>query len=192
MSKIIERTKKWLELKSGENFLKKEEYCATRDIFQARLDKNRSILESTDSSNLEIIYPLIAVIGEIGNNSFDHNLGKWRDMAGIFFEIDFKNKIVVLADRGQGIFSSIKKVALTVKDDLGAIKIAFTKKISGRYPEKRGNGLKFVVKVAQKLDIDFFLQSGRASALINKKSGLEFNQEEKNIKGVLTIIKYDY
>ena len=192
MQQIIKRAKKWLELKSGEGFLKDEEYCPTRDIFQARLDKNRLIFESMAKSNLEIIYPLIAVIGEIGNNSFDHNIGKWRDMAGIFFEVDFKNQIIVLADRGQGIYSSIKRVIPEIKDELQAIEIAFTKKISGRYPEKRGNGLKFVARVIQQLDIDFFLQSGRASALINKKNRLKFNQEEKNIKGVLTIIKYDH
>jgi len=28
-----------------------------------------------------------AIAGEIGNNSFDHNIGNWPDMAGIFLDI---------------------------------------------------------------------------------------------------------
>ena len=37
----------------------------------------------------ENIVPLIvAVAGEIGNNSFDHNLGKWPDSPGVFFGFD--------------------------------------------------------------------------------------------------------
>lgn len=188
---IIEKAKKWLELECVENFLSAEEHCATRDIFQTWLDKERAIFESK-KDNPNFVYPLIAVIGEIGNNSYDHNLGKWRDIAGIFFVIDHNDKMIVLADRGQGIYSSIKRVKPRTKDDIEAIKTAFTEKISGRSPEKRGNGLKFVVKVAQELGLDIFLQSGNASAQINKKAGLKFNQEEKDIKGVLAVIKYDH
>lgn len=189
--KIINRAKKWLELKSGEDFLNDDEYCPSRDIFQARLDKSRSIFESQTKNNINVIYPLIAIIGEIGNNSFDHNLGKWRDVVGILFDLDYKNQTTVLADRGQGIYSSIKKVMPGIKNDLEAIKVAFTKKISGRYPEKRGNGLKFVARVAQELKMDVFLQSGRASARIDQ-DGLKFQNEKKDIKGVLAIIDFNY
>ena len=30
---------------------------------------------------------IIAITGEIGNNSFDHNLGKWPDTPGIFLDM---------------------------------------------------------------------------------------------------------
>lgn len=186
-NKLAEKAEKWLELKSGEDFLNEEEYCSNRDIFQARLDKMRLILEQKNY-NPDLIYPLIAIIGEIGNNSFDHNLGKWRDIAGIYFDYGLEDKIIVLADRGQGIYSSIKKIAPEIKNDLEALEIAFTKYVSGRYPEKRGNGLKFVVSVAKQLQIDVTLLSGNASAHSNEK--LTFNREEKNSEGVLTIIKF--
>ncbi|TSC93129.1 MAG: hypothetical protein CEN89_244 [Candidatus Berkelbacteria bacterium Licking1014_7] len=187
MENIINKAHRWLRLKSGENFLNSEEYCQTRDVFQTRLDKFRLILEQKNNKP-NLIYPLIAVIGEIGNNSFDHNLGQWRDVAGIYFNYNLDKKIIVSADRGQGIYASIKKVAPDVKNDLEALNIAFTKKISGRYPEKRGNGLKFVVSVAKQLGIDVLLMSGTAGARSNEN--LMFNEEKENIKGVLTIIKF--
>ncbi|PJB52112.1 hypothetical protein CO100_00610, partial [Candidatus Berkelbacteria bacterium CG_4_9_14_3_um_filter_33_5] len=102
------KAKRWLNTISGENILSKQEHCPTRDIFQARLDKIRLNFESKPEINLDILYSLIAIIGEIGNNAYDHNLGKWRDMMGIYFDVDFENKTIVVADRGQGILSSIQ------------------------------------------------------------------------------------
>ena len=189
MKTNILKAEKWLELDTGDNFLSEDEHCPTRDIFQARLDKIRQKLEKKPDLKPDYIYPLIAVIGEIGNNAFDHNLGKWRDIAGIFFSVDFKNKSIVLADRGQGIFSSIKNVRPNVADDIEAIKIAFTQTISGRFPEKRGNGLKFVTKVAIDLGLGIMLYSGNAVTKIENKK-ISFNNINNDIKGVLAIIKY--
>ena len=183
------KAEKWLGLPNGKNFLSEQEFCSNRDVFQARLDKVRQELEIKPAFTADYIYPLIAVIGEIGNNAFDHNLGKWRDIAGIFFSVDFKNKSIVLADRGQGIFSSIKNVRPNVADDIEAIKIAFTQTISGRFPEKRGNGLKFVTKVAIDLGLGIMLYSGNAVTKIENKK-ISFNNINNDIKGVLAIIKY--
>ena len=185
----ILRAEKWLEYETDQGFLDEQEICPSRDIFQARLDKTRQEFETATAFKPDHIYPLIAVVGEIGNNSFDHNLGKWRDIAGIYFDVDFENKTIVLADRGQGIFSSIKNVRPDIANDLEAIKIAFTEKISGRYPEKRGNGLKFVTKVAQDLGLEIILRSGDAMAKIENET-LSFKNANDNIKGVLAVIKY--
>ena len=189
MQENILKAKEWVKLSSGENFLGDEEHCPTRDIFQARLDKARIIIEARSDSNPNTIYPLIAVTGEIGNNAFDHNLGKWRDVMGIYFIFDIDNKIIVIADRGQGILSTIKKVKSNIKTDIDALKVAFTQKISGRYPEKRGNGLKFVTKVVQDLNFDLLMQSGNGAAIIENKK-LVFKTENEQINGVLAIIKY--
>lgn len=182
--------KKWLAEKTGFDFLKDNDYCPTRDIFQARLDKIRVKMEAKNKIPADKLYPLIAVMGEIGNNSFDHNLGKWRDITGIYFNVDFDKRVVVLADRGQGILASLQKVNPDIKTDAEAIKIAFTQKISGRFPENRGNGLKFVAQVSRELNLDLFLQSDRASARINEKSNLEIKKENENMSGVLAIIRY--
>lgn len=189
MENNIKKANKWLQLSNGEDFLSEQEHCPTRDVFQARLDKIRLIFESNSANNLDIIYPLIAVVGEIGNNSFDHNIGNWRDVMGIYFDVDFDSKTIVIADRGQGILSSIQKVKPETKSDIKALIVAFTETISGRFPEKRGNGLKFVTKVAEELGFEIEMFSGNAVAKIGKKE-LNFADNSDKIDGVLAIIKY--
>lgn len=69
-------------------------FCTTRDIFQARLD---SFVQKTN------LYLVSAIIGEIGNNTFDHN---WDYAAGqsrgAYFNSEYEN-FVVLADFGRGL-----------------------------------------------------------------------------------------
>lgn len=58
-------------------------YCPNSSVFQARLTKLE--LHLMRHPGLERLFSIItAVTGEIGNNSFDHNLGKWPDIPGIF------------------------------------------------------------------------------------------------------------
>ena len=61
-----------------------EYYCPTRDIFDARISRFIADL-NRNNINKENAYIISAIAGEIGNNSFDHNLGKWPDVIGIFF-----------------------------------------------------------------------------------------------------------
>jgi len=117
----------------------------TRDVFQGRLSKFKDLKKSLQSDNLLAL--IISTAGEIGNNSFDHNMGQWSDVPGCFFTFQISGEFlwVVIADRGQGIFKSLSKVDASIKNDDVALKIAFEKQISGRSPEKRGNGLKYVL-----------------------------------------------
>lgn len=123
----------------------KSQICATRDVFQARLDTlfHELSVKGMGESQASL---LAAVAGEIGNNSFDHNLGQWQDAAGCWFQWGKEKKSVwvVIADRGQGIRSSLARVQPGLADDRQALEMAFEKRISGRSPERRGNGLKFV------------------------------------------------
>ena len=67
-------------------------YCENSAVFQTRLVKMQNVMiESGLSAN--ILPLIIAVAGEIGNNSFDHNLGKWPDSPGVFFGFDILKKI---------------------------------------------------------------------------------------------------
>ncbi len=118
--------------------------CQNRLIFQARL--NSLHLELLKKHSKNTIALLDAVIAEIGINCFDHNLGKWKDVPGCWFDYECENnKIkIVISDRGQGILSSLKRVIPELKNDQEALETAFQKRISGRSPEQRGNGLKFV------------------------------------------------
>jgi hypothetical protein len=118
--------------------------CETREIFSGRLPHLKSFTRDGLPENL---LPLvISTAGEVGNNSFDHNLGQWRDVPGCWFEaqVTGHHLWVCIADRGQGVYRSLTKVHPELADDQTALTAAFETVISGRAPEQRGNGLKFV------------------------------------------------
>ena len=170
--------------------LSSDQYCQTHDMFRARLDAMSVILGQ--NSNAKDMAPLIiAVTGEIGNNSFDHNFGNWPDVPGIFFNYNTDKRIIVLADRGLGIRATLLRVRPEIKDDIGALTVAFRERVSGRAPEQRGNGLKFVHDVAIKYPISVSLQSGTAIAEISKEGGrLKIKLAERNMRGTLAKIIY--
>lgn len=162
-------------------------YCHTRDIFQVRL---QSFLSHVQKIIREDAYLLTAIVGEIGNNSYDHNLGNWRDIPGAFFANDMGKRLVVLADRGQGIRRTISRVMPDIKDDQEALKVAFTEILSGRQPERRGNGLKFVVQVLKKHQWSLEFQSGRAILTINTEGVMQIRQDIIHIYGCLAKLNY--
>lgn len=164
-----------------------EVYCPTRDVFETRLDRLLTDCLRQFDENLSFL--LTAVAGEIGNNSFDHNLGNWRDVAGIYFAADFASRAVLIADRGQGVFSTIERVKPEVKNDVEAVRVAFTEKISGRAPEQRGNGLKFVKKIFEQQGWRLTFNSGRAVCQIENGT-TDFAKNNKKINGVTALIKF--
>lgn len=136
-------------------------YCPTSSIFNARLTKMQNAL--MQKPGFEKLYSLIVLVaGEIGDNSFAHNLGKWPDVSGIFFGYDLNKQIIVLADRGLGILETLRQVRPELPSHIAAVEVAFTEFISGRAPEKRGNGLKLVREVIMERPIDLFYASGDA------------------------------
>lgn len=179
----------WAESQTAPE-LSSDYYCYTQDIFRARLDRVAINLDREPPT--KSLAPLIvAVTGEIGNNSFDHNIGNWPDVPGIFFAHATPKRIIVLADRGLGIRATLSRVKSNLKDDIVALKVAFTEHISGRSPEQRGNGLKFVNEVATHNPIGISLQSGIAVAVIAKNNGtLKVNLAERYLRGTFTVISY--
>lgn len=167
-----------------------EWYCPNSSIFQARLMKLESLLQKTNEWK-ETFSLITSVVGEIGNNSFDHNLGNWPDVPGIFFAYDIPKQMVVLADRGQGILKTLQRVRPSLQDDSDALTVAFTEIITGRAPEKRGNGLKYVRKIINQSSLSLIFQSGDAvldlythsNQLHVKKSGASFH-------GCLALIRF--
>jgi len=165
-------------------------FAETRDIFQTRLDRmlrdflGDGIVSETD------VYMLAAIAGEIGNNSFDHNVGSWPDTMGIFFGHASENGTphIVLADRGQGILKTLQRVRSGLETDMEALKIAFTEKLSGRAPENRGNGLKFVKESVKERKMHLSFRSGGAQASLNDGMIIE---ETAIIHGCLAVLTLD-
>lgn len=162
-------------------------YCQTGNVFQARLESFSTHLEVKIGIDA---YLITAIAGEIGNNSYDHNLGNWPGIPGIYFAYDYIKRIIVLADRGQGIFKTISRVKPDVKNDKEALDVAFTQIISGRSPELRGNGLKFVSKNIKDKKWSLQFDSGRSSLNIDHEGLMRIEDVKRNIKGCFAVIKY--
>ena len=169
---------------------KQEFYCPTSSEFKGRLSKLQSALGKVDE--LKDYYSLIAaIVGEIGNNSFDHNLGNWPDISGIYFSFDVAKKQIAIADRGRGVLRTLKKVKPSIRNDEEALHTAFTEKISGRAPESRGNGLKFVLQVILERAIQLEFYSGGAKVIVTKDDKtLDIQKTDLYYSGCLALIEY--
>ena len=158
-----------------------EFFSKTRDIFSARLQSY--ILEKEK-------YLEAAIIGEIGNNSFDHNFGfNTAFPGGVYCNIFYNRKYIILADYGRGIKQSLLSVLPSISSDQEAVEIAFTKRVSGRSPEQRGNGLKFVSRTIQQNNWHLYFQTGFGSCSIDK-NGIIFCEKKAAVEGCLAIIDF--
>ncbi|TSC56581.1 MAG: hypothetical protein Greene071421_113 [Parcubacteria group bacterium Greene0714_21] len=121
-------------------------YCSNSAVFQARLMRMQD--EMLASAKEQGFVSLVtAVAGEIGNNSYDHNLGNWP--------------------------------------------VAFTEMLSGRAPEERGNGLKFVRKVISQNPISLCFQTGDAELGLERGNGdLRIRKTKNEIQGCLAVIRF--
>lgn len=181
--------RKWAEVADAQE-PNSDVYCQTRDVFQARLEIFQSRLSKI--LPIEIVSLITAVAGEIGNNSFDHNLGNWPDVSGIFFSYNIRNRQVVLADRGQGILTTLRRVRTELTNSHDAIRVAFTETISGRFPETRGNGLKFVRSIIVKNPFSLYFQTGDAQLFLKKGDNqLDIQPTKTIIKGCFALINFE-
>ena len=187
LSELFTSAKAWAL--SGRQFSEKW-YCQTSAVFQARLVKMENFLLKGKYKN-KLFSLLTSIAGEIGNNSFDHNLGQWPDMPGIFFGYDLLKRHVVLADRGVGVLQTLQRVKPALRTHADALKVAFTEIISGRDPEARGNGLKYVRSVIAKYPIRLLFQTGDATLVLRGESEeLPITKRTEYIRGCLAFITY--
>ena len=168
-----------------------EYYCERADRFTTRLERFGMLLLSAGTIPEKIVSLLIAVTGEIGDNSFAHNIGNWPDVPGIFFVYDINQHLVVLADRGQGVLKTLRRVKPSLENDYDALQTAFTEYLSGRSPERRGNGLKLVREISEENPIGLYFQSGIAVVQIPKQLGkFKIENTLRNIRGTFARIEF--
>lgn len=168
--------KKIPEIKSR----KYSEYISkTRDIFDARL---YSFTNRTQN------WLFGAVIGEIGANTFDHNFTFPPDSPkGLFFDCESSSDFIYLCDFGAGLKKTLSKTLSDITDDRTAIETAFTKPVSGRAPELRGNGLKFTISSIVENNWSLYYHSGNAICKADK-NGYSFEISEFNFNGCFCIL----
>ena len=171
--------------------LQSDYYCERQDRFTSRLEKMGLLFVQTNSVGEDMASLLTAVAGEIGDNSFMHNVGNWPDVHGIFFAYDIQKRVIILADRGQGVRKTLSRVRPNIQSDVEALRIAFTEIVSGRAPEKRGNGLKVVRRIVESNPINLLFRSGLALVKNSKQVRLvEISMETENVRGTYAIITF--
>ena len=170
--------------------LESDFYCSTSDRFKTRHE--RMAHEMDTHGSWQAFSSLISsATGEIGNNSFDHNLGNWPDVPGVFFAYDLGKRIIVLADRGVGILATLRLVRPKLETDEEALRVAFTEVLTSRASEHRGNGLKYVNEALTQAGVDFTFQSGTAVLSIRKgASPFTIKKSDAAIRGSLALMKF--
>ena len=156
-------------------------FASTRDVFNARLQGYASQTEKW----LEA-----AVIGEIGNNTFDHNFQFIPEYPrGVYFDCSYQNEYIVIADYGMGILASLSRVRPEIQSEVDSVEVALTQRISGRYPEQRGNGLKFVMDSVKSNKWSLFYQSGTGCCNADG-DGYYFSISDISLPGTLAILHF--
>lgn len=190
MEGLLQSAKSWVMHTGSSDQVPLDAYCETRDIFQARLERmTKHLLDSGVPE--EKAYLISAIAGEIGSNSFDHNAGNWPSVPGVWFSYEVTDKrkaLVALADKGRGVLQTLTRVLPDLEGDGEALKAAFTKKISGRAPENRGNGLKFVRASVSDTGMNLRFFSGNAQAILNGGMDISRNDRE-SIPGCLALLE---
>lgn len=169
-----------------ENYLKNIDFSNTdfwspnKDIFDARL-------QTFNLRSQEWLFG--AVIGEVGFNTFDHNFIFPNNVKkGLYCNFEIDEKSVLLVDFGRGIKNSLMRVLPDIKNDMEALQIAFTEIISGRAPEQRGNGLKFVLNSVVNNSWEMFYKSGTAVCIADS-TGYSFCKSDNNHDGCLCFLR---
>ena len=185
---LLNMATKW-SFSSSAEFVLPRFYCPDAYVFKGRLNKLETALQ--DDQALKDDFSLItSSIGEMGNNSFDHNIGKWPNVLGIFFGYSLAERKIIISDRGQGVLATLRRARPSLANDQEALLAAFTEIISGRAPESRGNGLKYVKKMVQKIGLRLEFHSGKNIVEINGNKELIIKEAEKEMRGCFAVLSY--
>ena len=165
-------------------------YCSNSAVFIARVTKMGDLMMRNEATKDKFSL-IVSIAGEIGENSYAHNLGQWPDIPGTFFGYDLNKRQIVLADRGLGILETLRRVRTNLSNHKQALEVAFTEIISGRAPEARGNGLKYVRKVITENQINLLFQTGDAKLELQGGSpDLKITNSSDNFHGCLALIYF--
>lgn len=142
-------------------------HCLYRDEFNARLGRFISMFK-TFGLNESDAQRATALVGELGNNVFDHNLGNWpTNISGCIIAAQHYPSIrtieIAVGDPGVGFYGSLKAAFPEIKNDIEAIKLGLDGN-TGRVGEKRGNGLKLIQQ--------WTLQNFAGKVMIHSGNGL--------------------
>jgi hypothetical protein len=165
-----------------------------RDDFQSRLGKFIKVFLSFGMEENEARL-VTALIGELGNNVFDHNALNWPiDITGCFISAQNYPKMrmveFVIGDIGIGFLGSLRKKFPTLKNDIEAIKFGLEGN-SGWFEGKRGNGLLNIKDwTFTNFSGSLCIHSGRGLVSLNRERLIV--KEENQITGTIVQVMLYY
>lgn len=165
-----------------------------QDEFNAKLGNFLRMFTSfgLDTSN---VFRATALVGELGNNVFDHNSGNWpTDIGGCIIACQNypKRKSIEIAvgDPGIGFKRSLKTAFPDLPDDIAAIRKGLAG-FTGRVGEDRGNGLKLIQKwTLNNFSGNVIIQSGEGLVVVKQKG--EFGRKVPRILGTIASVVINY
>ena len=149
-------------------------HCEFRDDFEGRLSSRiRRMFKEIGMNEFEGNLAT-QLVGELGNNVFDHNSGSWpTDIQGAIILAQHNPKLkrieVVVADPGIGFLKSLKVADPSLNNDIEAIQLGLSG-VTGRTGERRGNGLKTIQRwTIDKFDGIVKIHSGSGLVVVSKE-----------------------
>ena len=156
--------------------------CKYRDEFNAKLEYFLKMFRNFGLSEADS-QRATAVIGELGNNVFDHNLGNWPTpivgaiIAGQNYPA-YKKIEITIGDPGVGFYESLTKAFPDINSDTDAIKKGLEGN-TGRVGEQRGNGLKLIQEwTINNFSGQVMIHSGDGLAIV-AKDGIQLRKVHK-------------
>lgn len=165
-------------------------HCNFRDEFNARLSSKIRVMFKNFGMDDNEEQLATSLVGELGNNVFDHNVGSWpTDVHGAIIVAqhypDIKRIEVSVADPGVGFLGSLKLARPSLQNDIEAIKLGLSG-VTGRVGEQRGNGLRLIQDwTINKFNGKVRIHSGSGLVEVDKKDGTK-ERDVHNILGTLT------
>jgi len=163
-------------------------HCLYRDEFNVRLERFIQMFQNFGLS-LQDSFLATGVVGELGNNVFDHNSFSWpTNISGSIIMAQNYPKLrcieVAIGDPGIGFRGSLAAAFPKLKSDVEAIRTGLAGN-SGRVGETRGNGLRLIQQwTIQNFSGALMVQSGDGLVIVRK--GQIEDRTVQRIVGTLT------
>lgn len=169
-------------------------HCYYRDDFNARLGRFISMFRNFGLNESDA-QRATALVGELGNNVFDHNLGNWpTTMSGCIIAAQHYPNThtieIAVGDPGVGFYGSLKAAFPEITSDIEAIKLGLAGN-TGRIGEIRGNGLKLIQQwTLQNFSGKVTIHSGDGLVIVDKSGMRDF--EVNRILGTIAQFVINY
>lgn len=147
-------------------------HCLYRDEFNVRLERFISMFQNF-GLGIQDSYLATGVVGELGNNVFDHNSFSWpTNISGSIIMAQNYPKMrcieVAIGDPGIGFRGSLATAFPKLTSDIEAIRTGLAGN-SGRVGETRGNGLRLIQQwTIQNFSGMVMVQSGDGLVIVRK------------------------